>query len=352
MPEETLLGPTVTATEVTPESGEEPVEAGSATQDSSEQLTKLQAELQEATRRWEEEAKARAELTAQIDEEREARVRTEADRDREIKIRQGVQRETTSKLQELAALKQQLANQTITNTELNRIGRLVNTLAKNQLSEEELDKLNSDIKSEAERQELEQLRRDAQARTQGPSQEVPTLTPEWKDQLYRDYFSQFTVNPQDLTNEEWHQTDSSGQIDWYNKVRTEFEKRHNAYLAAKKVTVAPASQMSDEVARQFAELRAARDEDAKKLTETTVKMEAQQKELDETKRLAEEQLNRSRGMDRGHESVPEAVIDATSSKKALAKTPPTSWLYGTPEQKKAYRASMDDKNLRRQILGA
>lgn len=363
MPEPVVTGVTVADPEVTGgESPEEPTAAGNETQDNSEQLKKLEAELQEFTSRLKAEAEAKAELeaerqklAAEIEAERKAREEAEKERDREIKVRKGIQSNTTQKLAELAALKQQLATQTITNEKLDRMDKVVSYLAQRDMSDEDRERLNQQIEQERQRQELERYRQEAQARTQPRQQTAPELTPEYKEALYRDYFSEFTnVDPLDLEDEEWHQYDAKGDLDWYQKVRQEFEKRSKARTAAAQNT-ATASSVGDETARRLAELEAQfktqREEDTRKLAETQAALDIARKEAEEAKRLAEEQLNRSKGMDRDHTSVGEAQ-PLPGAKKALSQLPPSSWLYGTPEQKKAYRDSMDNKDLRRQILGA
>lgn len=363
MPEPVVTGVTGTDPEVTGvETPEEPTDPGKETQDNSEQLKELQAKLQEFTSQLEAEAKAKAELeaksqklAAEIEAERKAREVAEAERDREVKVRKGIQSNTTAKLAELAALKNQLANQTITNEKLDRMDKVVSYLAQRDMSPEDVERLNAQIEQARKDQELEQYKREAQARSQPRQQQAPELTPELKEALYRDYFSEFkNVDPFDLEDDEWHQYDSKGDLDWYHKVRAEFEKRSKAQQAVVPNT-ATVSSVSDETAQKLAELteqfKAQREEDAKKLAETQAAFENAQKETAEAKRLYEEQLNRSKGMDRDHTSVSEPT-PLPGAKKALAQLPPASWLYGTPEEKAAYRKAMDNKDLRRQILGA
>lgn len=363
MPEPVVTGVTGTDPEVTGvETPEEPTDPGKETQDNSEQLKELEAKLQEFTSKLETEAKAKAELeaksqklAAEIEAERKAREDAEKERDREVKVRKGIQSNTTAKLAELAALKNQLANQTMTNEKLDRMDKVVSYLAQRDMSPDDLEKLNAQIESDRQKQELEQYRKEAQARSQPRQQQAPELTPELKEALYRDYFSEFTtVDPFDLEDDEWHQFDSKGDLDWYHKVRAEFEKRSKAQtVVAQNPT--PVQPVSDETTRKLAELesqiKTQREEDAKKIAETQALLEEARKNEAENKRLYEEQLARSKGVDREHTSVSEPT-PLPGAKKALAQVPPASWLYGTSEQKKAYRDAMDNKDLRRQILGS
>lgn len=363
MPEPVVTGVTVADPEVTGvESPEEPTETGNEIQDNSEQLKKLEAELREFTSKLEAEAKAKAELEAdrqrlavEIEEERKAKADAIAERDREIKVRKGIQSSTTQKLAELAALKNQLANQTMTIEKLDRMDKIVSYLAQRDMSDEDRERLNQQIEQERQRQELEQYREAEKARSQPRQQQAPELTPELKEALYKDYFSDFTnVDPFDLEDKEWHQYDATSDLDWFQRVRAEFERRSKAQTAAAKNSV-PVNTVNDETAKRLAELeeqfKAQREEDNKKLAETQAALELARKEAEEAKRLSEEQLNRSKGMDREHTSVSEPA-PVPGAKKALQQLPPASWLYGTPEQRKAYRDAMDNKDLRRQILGA
>src|SRR5579859_1781373 len=298
MPEPEVTGVTVADPEITGgEPSGEPTETGNQTQDSSEQLRKLEAELQKFTSQLEAEAKAKAELeadrqrlAAEIEAERKAREEAEKERDREVKVRKGIQSNTTAKLAELAALKNQLANQAITNEKLDRMDKVVTYLAQRDMSPEDVERLNQQIEQERQRQELERYRQqEAEARTQPRQQQAPELTPELKEALYRDYFSEFkNVDPFDLTDEEWHQYDVKGDLDWYHKVRAEFDKRSKAQTAAAKDST-PVSTLSDETARRLAELegqfKAQREEDSKKLAETQAALEAAQKQAEEDKRL-------------------------------------------------------------------
>ncbi len=356
-----VTGVTVAEPEVTGgESPEEPTETGNKTQDNSEQLKKLEAQLLEYTSRLEAEAKANAELeadrqrlAAEFEVEQKAKNDAITERDREIKVRKGIQSSTTQKLAELAALKNQLATQTMTNEKLDRMDKIVSYLAQRDMSDEDRTQLDQQIAQERERQELEQYRKEAQARSQ--PRQVPELTPELKEALYRDYFSEFTtVDPFDLEDKEWHQFDVTSDLDWFQKVRAEFEKRSKAQTVVVKDSI-PVSTVNDETARKLAEqeslFKAQREEDSKKLAETQATLDTVRKEAEEDKRLLEEQLNRSKGMDRDHNSVGEPT-PVPGARKALSQLPPASWAYGTPEQKKAFRDAMDDKNLRRQILGS
>jgi len=224
---------------------------------------------------------------------------------------------------------------------LNRQEKLLERLASNQLSPEDLEAFNEQVKRDEERQELERYRKQ-QAQPQAPSNEAPELTPDWKKRLHKDYFSEFDVNPLDLTDEEWHQNDSRDQFHWYTQVRAEFEKRHNDKLQRDTQASQPAMDWAKARADLEAEFEAKRQEDAKKVAEAQALAEAARKEAEEAKRLAEEQLNRSRGMDRGHTSIPESIGEATTAQKALAKLPPSSWQYGSPEERAAYRRGMDN----------
>lgn len=347
MAEDVVTEATVETPEVTAvESAGEPVDTGSTTQDNSEKLSKLEAELREFADRLEKLSTAKAEADKKALEAEEARKKAEEERDKEIRVRIGHQRESTAKLQELAALKAQLASQTITNEKLNRMEKLVAVMAQSQLQPEEVEKINRDIEQEQQRQELERLRNEVQQRSQPPKQEVRELTPDYKEQLYRAYFREFDVDPLTLTDAEWHQFDSNDDNHWFQQVRAEFQKRH---LAKQKTT--SVDEIYSKVKSDLdAQLKQLREEDAKRLAETQAALKLAQEEAAEAKRLAEEQLNRSRGMDRGHESVSEPSIEKRAQ-EALRRTPPVEWLYGTPEQKKAYHEAMNNKSLRDQIIG-
>lgn len=350
MPENVVTEATETTPEVTAEeSAGEQVVAESTTQDNKEKLSKLEAELREFAEKYASLMETSSSVEKKLKEAEEARKRAEEERDKEIKVRIGHQRESTAKLQELAALKQQLANQTITNDKLNRMEKLVEYLAKNQMSPEDVEKINQAIEQEQQRQELERLRNEVQNRSQ-VQKAAPELTPEWKEQLKRSYFSEFDVDPQSLTDYEWHQYDARDEDHWKQLVRAEFEKRHLAKASQQKA--ASIEEIYSKVKADLAaELKVQREEDAKKLAETQAALKVAQEEAAEAKRLAEEQLNRSRGMDRGHESVSEPSIEK-KAQEALRRTPPVEWLYGTPEQKKAYHDAMNNKSLRNDIINA
>lgn len=348
MAQDGVTGATETVEEVTAESAEEPTVTGSEIQDNSEKLDKLEAELRAFADKIASLTEENVQATKKAIAAEEARKKAEEERDREIKVRVGHQRESTAKLQELAALKAQLANQTITQQKLNRMEKMVAEMASRQLDPSEVEKINRDIEQEQQRQELEQLRKEVQSRSE--VQQAPELTRDYKNQLYRAYFSEFDVNPHSLSEEEWHQYDSNDQAHWYQQVRAEFAKHQAAKAALAK------AESADEIyakvkADMEATLKVLREEDATKLAETQAALKAAQTEAAEAKRLAEEQLNRSRGMDRDHESVSEPSVEK-KAQDALRRTPPVEWLYGTPEQKKAYHEAMNNKSLRNEILSA
>lgn len=339
-----VTGATPTVEEVTDQSSGEPTVVEDKTPDSNERLVALEAELRAFTEKVDQETKARAAAEARALEAEQARQEAEKERDREVKVRIGHQRETGPKLQRLSALEQQLSNQTENSEKLSRLEQLVRLMATNQLDPEALQTIDRNIEQEKNARELQQLRNEVQQKSQ-PPQQAPELTDAWKKQLKNEWFSEFDVNPLDLTEREWHQYDSRDEDHWKSQVRAEFEKRHNA----KKATSTSQEDLRSFIASQVAEqVKTQREEDAKQLAETKAELDAQRKELDETKRLAEEQLNRARGMDRDHESLSEPVIEKKLSRE-MAQFPP-SMLYGTDEEKKAYHDHMSDKSLRNRII--
>lgn len=339
-----VTGATPTELEVTDQSSGEPAVVEDKTPDSNERLVALEAELRAFTEKVDQETKARAAAEARALEAEQARQEAERERDREVKVRIGHQRETGPKLQRLSALEQQLSNQTENSEKLSRLEQLVRLMATNQLDPEALQTIDRNIEQEKNARELQQLRNEVQQKSQ-PQQQAPELTDAWKKQLKNEWFSEFDVNPLDLTDKEWHQFDSRDEDHWKSQVRAEFEKRHNA----KKATATSQEDLRSFIASQVAEqVKAQREEDAKQLAETKAGLDVQRKELEESTRLAEEQLNRARGMDRDHESLAEPVIEKKLSRE-MAKFPP-SMLYGTDEEKKAYHDHMSDKSLRNRII--
>ena len=350
MPKEKVTGANVIDPEVTGESPEEPVVTESTTPDSDERLAKLEADLLGYAQKVEQETAARAIAEANFVEAEQARERAETDRDREVKIRIGHQRETGPKLQELADLKRQQAERTALDEKLSRLEGLVEAMASNSLDPEAIERINQQIAQTQQTRELERLRTEVQQRSQPAQQErvAPQLTPAWKKQLKDQWFSEFDVDPLTLTNEEWHQYDSSDDNHWLQQVRAEFEKRQNT-----KRSQVQKGQSADElkvlVAAQIEEaVKAQRDEDSKRLAETKAELEELRKAHEETKRIAEEQLNRSKGMDRGHESVSETPTEKSIARE-LAKNN-ALLTSGNETDRVEFRKRMDDKTLRDRIL--
>lgn len=349
MPKEKVTGANVIDPEVTGESPEEPAIPESTTPDSDERLAKLEADLLGYAQKVEQETAARATAEAHAAEAEQARERAEADRDREVKIRIGHQRETGPKLQELADLKRQQAERTALDEKLSRLEGLVSAMASNSLDPEAIERVNQQIAQTQQTRELERLRTEVQQRSQPEQPRVaPTLTPAWKKQLKDQWFSEFDVDPLTLTDEEWHQYDSNDDNHWLQQVRAEFEKRQNT-----KRSQVQKGQGADElkalVATQIEEaVKAQRDEDSKRLAETKAELEELRKAHEETKRIAEEQLNRSKGMDRGHESVSETPTEKSLAKE-LAKNN-ALLTSGNEADRVEFRKRMDDKTLRDRIL--
>jgi hypothetical protein len=350
MPKKEVTGADVENKEVTGESPEEPVETEAQTPDSNERLAKLEAELTSFAEKVEQETKAHADAEARASLAEGARKAAEAERDREVKIRIGHQRETGPKLQELADLKRQQASQAALDEKLSRLEGLVEAMASNSLDPEAYDRINQKIAQSNSQRELERLRAEVQQRSQpAPAQQAPELTPAWKKQLKDELFAEFDVDPLDLTDKEWHQYDSSGPDHWQSQVRAEFEKRH----LAKRAKVSSAEEIKSLVAAQVEDaVRAQREEDSKRLAETKAELEELKKAHAETQRLAEEQLNRNKGMDRGHESVSEPVMPSERSiNRDLAKLDPSLLYSKDPAEREAYlRARENDKGLRDRIL--
>ena len=342
----TVTGADVSELVVTDTSSGEPAEPEVQTPDSDERLAKLEANLLGFAEKVEQEAAARADAEARAARAEELRRIAEADRDREVKIRIGHQQNTGPKLQELADLKRQQAQQTALEEKIDRLQGLVAAMASNSLQPEDIERIDQQIARTQQTKELERLRTEVQQRSQPApqQQQAPELTPAWKKQLKNDWFAEFDVDPLDLTNEEWHQYDSRDENHWKSQVRAEFEKRHNA----KKPKTSTADEIQTLVAAQVeAQVKATREEDAKRFAETKAELEELKKTHAETQRLAEEQLNRSKGMDRGHESVSETVVEKSLAKE-LAKN--SSLIGGTDADRAEFRKRMDDKTLRDRIL--
>lgn len=345
-----VTGATDPAGHVTGQSPEESVEPEAQTPDSNERLAKLEAELTNFAQQVEQETKARTLAETQRAEAEKARVEAEKERDREVKIRIGHQRETGPKLQELADLKRQQANQTAIDEKLARLEGLVEAMASNSLDPEAMERINQRIAQSNNQRELDRLRAEVQQRSQPAApQQAPELTPGWKKQLKDELFSEFDVDPLDLTDAEWHQYDSNGPDHWKEQVRSEFIKRQNT----KRSQVPTADEMKGLIAAQVEDaVRAQREEDAKRLAETKAELEELKKAHAETQRLTEEQLNRAKGMDRGHESVSEPSLAAERSiNRELAKLDPSLLYSKDPAERAAYvKARENDKGLRDRIL--
>lgn len=343
--EVTPTGEQVTADEA----GEAPV-GEAASQDSSERLAKLEAELQTFATRVEQETKARTAAEARAVAEEKSRQEAEKERDREVKIRIGHQRESGPKLQRLAELEKQQASQTALDDKLSRLEGLVEAMASNSLDSESIEKVNFKIAQAQKDKELERLRSEVQHRSQpAPRVEAPELTPAWKKQLKDELFSEFDVDPLELTDKEWHQYDSRDPDHWQSQVRAEFKKRHD--VKYQKPAVPDADELNKLIAAQVDEqVKAQREEDSKRLAETKAELEELRKSNEESKRQYEEQLNRMKGMDRGHETVPGAPVEKSLSKE-LAKLNPQMLYSKDPAEREAYHKARDnDKVLRDKIL--
>lgn len=345
MPKKEVTGANVSDEQVTDQSSGEAIDTDAQTPDNNERLVKLEAELRSFTEKVEQEVTARTLAEARALDAEKAREEAEKERDKEVKVRIGHQRETGPKLQELADLKRQQASQTAIDEKLGRLEGLVEAMASNSLDPEAIERINQKIAQSNNQRELERLRTEVQQRSQpAPQQQAPELTPAWKKQLKDDLFPEFDVDPLSLTEREWHQYDSNDENHWKSQVRAEFERRHNA-----KHKQSSAEDIKSLVAAQVEEaVKAQREEDAKRLAETKAELEELRKAHAETQRLAEEQLNRQKGMDRGHDSVSEPVSDNKLARE-LAKANP-SMLYGSEADKAAYHKMMDDKSLRDRIL--
>lgn len=346
MPEQDeVTGATEVSEEVTA-SAEEPGTPGSDSQDSATKMHEFEARLKELEEIRAEEVRAR-----QKAEERAAEAeRLVQEKDRQYK---GLQRETTPKIQELNALKQQLVNQTITASKLDRLEKLVGRLAEQQLSPEEVSELNAKIQQEQERQELEALRKQVQQAQQNrPRPGLQILPAQQKRDLKEAYFREFTdVDPLELTDEEWAAGLYDNAVDWVKAVRPVFEHKALAKARAQaqqaqQTPEALAAKIRKELEEQF---KAERAKDAESIEQTKQTIKQLQEELAESKRIAEEASKRSRGMDRSGQSQPESAPRTPKGRQALSEIP-ESWLYGTPEQRAAYRRAMDDKSLRDRLI--
>jgi hypothetical protein len=337
--------------QVTAPAGEAPV-GEAVSQESNERLAKLEAELQAFATRVEQETKARTAAEAKAVVEEKARQEAEKERDREVKIRIGHQRESGPKLQRLSELEKQIASQTALDEKLSRLEGLVEAMATNSLDSESIERINVRIAQAQKDKELERLRNEVQHRSQpAPRQDAPELTPAWKKQLKDELFSEFDVDPLELSDEEWHQYDSRDSNHWQSQVRAEFKKRHVAKQQQLKPAVPDADEIKKIVAAQVEEqVKAQREEDSKKLAESKAENEELRKANEESKRVYEEQLLRAKGVDRGHETVPGAPAEKSIAKE-LAKLNPQMLYSKDPADREAYAKARDnDKVLRDKIL--
>lgn len=349
--EVTAATPEVEATESA--DTETPANGESTQQESATKLEAFERRLREIEEVAKRETEARAEAERRAAAADEARATAERERDLKISEYRGLQSSTTRKMQELSLLQQQLANQELVQGELQYMRKLIDKLAERDLDPEEAAKLRDDLKNEQVRQENEKLRARIAQQEQAAQRANARLTPQQKIDYKAGYFAKYAdVNPLDLSDAEWHLNDARNAEEWLEMVRQEFERRQVAIDRAKASTKPAAAAVSqDDIAEQIRvqtekQIAAIRQEDAKRFQEATAEVEALKAELAETKRLAEEAKNRRRGMDRTGSTT---SAGPSKAGKVLAEIP-DEWLYGTPEQKKAYRAAMDNKSLRAQIL--
>jgi hypothetical protein len=234
--------------------------------------------------------------------------------------------------------------------------KLLDKIAEQQLSPEDRDKLREEIKQEQLRQENETLRQESQSRQQQQQFQVPDLRdPEYRKQVKQAYFSDFKdVDALDLTlggpNDEWA-TDSNDPNDWYMRVRANFARRQQTFEDSQKK--AKKEKSSEEIEAKISaklqeQLDAIQQDSAKKLAELSQTNQQLQSELAEAKRLAEEAANRAKGMDRVDRT--QSGGPTTNKVNRLMNDIPEDWLYGTQEQRDAYRKAMNDKGLRDQII--
>lgn len=342
----TAVVPEVTEPLVVAESPEQIAERIS--QEHTARLEEAQAQLAELQANLSREATARAEAEKQVQEaRREATQKT--------KEYQGLQRESTAKLQELALLRQQLANNEITDNRLQKMERLVNELANNALDPERVQQISREIEIEQMKRENENLKK-AQAAPQSQAQESQEvarqpLTPEYKKQLKDSFFGDFpTVDAEDLTDDEWYGGTPSGTFaanepEWKINVRASFSRHAQAHIEK-----ATNSQVANAAATARAEseaaLKALKEEQAARDRETKAQIDQLTADLAEQRRLSEEQLNRKKGMDRSDSSTPSTDKRVAASLSEI----PDEWLYGTPEQRKAYKDALNNPKLRNQII--
>jgi hypothetical protein len=339
--------------QVTAQSAGEASESEEPTQDSSERLAKLEEDLRAFAEKVEQETKARAAAEASAAEAERKRREAEEERDRQVKIRIGHQRETGPKLQELAELKKRQEQQNEITERMSRLEGLLEAMASNSLDPEALERAKAKIAQAERDRELARLRQEVQQRSQSAQQQVaPELTPAWKKQLKDEYFPEFDVDPLELTDREWHQYDSRDGEHWKEQVRAEFERRHNAKRAA--LTQAnKEADLQSVIAAQVADaVKAQREEDAKRLAETKAELEELRKAHEETKRLAEERLNRQGGMDRDHQATASPMTPPEKTlQRDLAKLNPEALYSSDPAERAAYlKARENDKALRDRIL--
>lgn len=344
MPKETVTGATDESVETT--STEESTSSESTTQDSTKKLEEFEARVKEYSEKLEAEIKRRAEIEAKATELEEARKKAEQAKEFEERKYKGLQRETNQKSDEIKRLQAERALQVATQQQLSKIEKLVAKLAENSLDPDAIVKLNAEVESEVQRQELERLRNQvAQAQTATPQ----NLDPQYRYNLYVKFFQADypNVNPFDLTFEEWHVNGANTEEEWVALVRAEFEKR-----SPRIKTPEPTAVMSSVRSELEAQMVAQREEFQKQQAEMQALLAKQKEELDETKRLAQEQLNRSKGMDRSLETIGEP--GSSSSTKKIANTLasiPDEMLYSKdPKVREEYSKKLNDKSLRDSLI--
>lgn len=330
-----LAGATATA--------ETPEATGSTEQET--QLAAIQASLTELRAKFDEESAARliAEARAQDAENKSEVSKREVEKkDREYR---GLMSSTTQKMQELKLLQQALANQEITDSKLAKMERLVTELASSSLEPERVQQINRDIDAEQQKRELEKYR--AQAAAASQPQARSTMTKEYKTQLKNAYFKEFTnVSIDDLSEDEWYGNGASGPEDWKAAVEEIFKQKSQEKRNSERQPVDSKSIAAEIRTAMQDEMAAYREADLEKQKEAQAQIQLLQEELAESRRLSEEAIHRSSGRDRSGSPGPGTTHKLSTQLADI----PESWLYGTPEQRKAYRDALNNPKLRDQII--
>lgn len=352
MPEEEVTGATATAEEVTATT-EGPDSTGSENQNSTEELARIQQQLQEFQEQLKSEAKRRAEAEEQAAGEAAARKQAEELAALEARKYKGLQRETGRKTEEMKLLQAQIANQSVTTSKLEYMEKLLNRMAEQSLSPEDREELKRQMDDEQIRRERDDYKRQLEA-AKAPKQTDPTEiweTPQYKIAMFNKYLvNEFgNFDPLRLSTEEWAFGVYSTESEWLSHVRAAIQRRLDS---SKKAQETPAiedivAKVREQVEAEFKapleELRT-----FKETSNQTIKQLEEQ--LAEQKRVAEELAKRQKGVDRVAGGNPEGQSSRKAS-KVLAEMPDESWLYSKdPAKRDAYSAAMNDKSLRDQII--